>query len=229
MQYVKEEHIINTANYLDAPALTANKFLVKKLPGEPEDVVAVTGLVKNTDEVVATKDKVAATEAATTKETVVEAEEATDTIEEKTIVEATETKEETTEEATETVVETTTTDEILDLSSVAVHYDFDSSEIRTDDTYELDRIVAMMKANTSIKIQVNAYTDARGSSAYNLALSSRRANAAIDYMVSQGISSNRLIAKGFGETQMVNQCVNGVECSEAAHQMNRRTEFVILN
>jgi outer membrane protein OmpA-like peptidoglycan-associated protein len=47
-------------------------------------------------------------------------------------------------------------------------------------------------------------------------------------MVSQGISSNRLIAKGFGETQMVNQCVNGVECSEAAHQMNRRTEFVIL-
>ena len=215
MQYVKEEHIINTANYLDAPALTANKFLVKKLPGEPEDIVAVTGLVKNTEEVVTTKDKVEATEAETTKETVVEA---TETTEDKTNV-----------KAAETVVETTTTNEILNLNSVVVHYDFDSSEIRTDDTYELDRIVTMMKESTSIKIQVNAYTDARGSSVYNLALSSRRANAAIDYIISQGISRSRLIAKGFGETQMVNQCVNGVACSEAAHQMNRRTEFVILN
>ncbi len=200
LRYVKEEHIVNTANYIDAPALEANKLLVKKLEGEPEDVIAVTKLTEGTD--------------GATEENKVAEKTETELID-KTV--------------TETTTEKTSGEKVLDLRSISVHYDFDSSEIRQDDTYELDKIVSMMKASTDVKVQVNAFTDARGRSEYNLALSRRRANAAIDYLVSQGISRSRLKAKGFGETQMVNQCVNGVECSEAAHQMNRRTEFVILN
>ena len=87
----------------------------------------------------------------------------------------------------------------------------------------------MMKENSSIKIEVSSFTDSRGSSAYNLKLSDRRAQSTIDYLVSNGIERSRVTGKGYGESRMINKCINGVECSEAAHQKNRRTEFVILN
>jgi len=110
-----------------------------------------------------------------------------------------------------------------------IYFDFDKSDIREDATEELDKVVEMMKENSSIKIEVSSFTDSRGSSAYNLKLSDRRAQSTIDYLVSNGIERSRVTGKGYGESRMINKCINGVECSEAAHQKNRRTEFVILN
>ena len=171
LHYSKEEHIINTANYNNAPDLTADKYLVKNLEDAISDV---------------SKDN----NATTTKE-----------------------------EAKEEVVENLN----------AIYFDFDKSSIREDATDELDKIVKIMKENSNVKIEVTSYTDSRGSSAYNLKLSERRAKSSIDYIVSKGIDRNRLTGKGLGESRMVNKCINGVECSETAHQNNRRTEFAILN
>ncbi len=198
LYYNKEEHIVNTANYNNAPALEANKYLTKKSGALGDAVAAANAEEKETN----TGNKPSET---TPREV-------TDTT-------ATTPKEETTK--------TIADDKVLNLSPI--YFDFDSSEIRDDATEELDKIVAMMKENTSIKIEIGSYTDSRGSSTYNLHLSNRRAKASIDYLVSHGISRNRVSGKGYGETKMVNQCVNGVKCSEAAHQMNRRTEFVIIN
>jgi len=110
-----------------------------------------------------------------------------------------------------------------------IYFDFDKSDIREDATEELDKVVEMMKENTSIKIEVSSFTDSRGSSAYNIKLSNRRAQSTIDYLVSNGIDRSRVTGKGYGESRMINKCINGVKCSEVAHQKNRRTEFVILN
>jgi len=93
----------------------------------------------------------------------------------------------------------------------------------------LDKIATILSENDALEIEVSSYTDSRGSSAYNIQLSNRRAKSTVDYLVSQGIDRNRIKSKGYGESRMINKCVNGVECSEEAHAKNRRTEFVILN
>ncbi|MEN8188104.1 MAG: OmpA family protein [Bacteroidota bacterium] len=115
------------------------------------------------------------------------------------------------------------------LSIEAIHFEFDRSDIRQEDKPELDKVARMMLDNPNIKIQAHAYTDSRGSHAYNKALSDRRAKSTVDYLVSQGVERSRIEANGNGEEKLVNHCVNGVDCSEAAHEMNRRTEFIIIN
>ena len=84
-----------------------------------------------------------------------------------------------------------------------------------------------MKEYPKMKIAIKSHTDSRGSDAYNLALSDRRAKSTLEWMVKQGISRDRLTAKGYGETQLVNGCSNGVPCTEEEHQANRRSEFII--
>lgn len=108
-----------------------------------------------------------------------------------------------------------------------IYYDFDKSFIRPDAAVELDKIVVILMQNPGIEIELGSHTDCRGSDEYNLALSQRRADAAIAYIISNGISKNRITAKGYGETKLVNKCSNGVECTEEEHQMNRRTEFKV--
>ena len=73
-----------------------------------------------------------------------------------------------------------------------------------------------------------SHTDSRGNDDYNMSLSQQRANSVVNYLVGKGISRSRLVAKGYGETRLVNRCANGVECSEADHKKNRRTEFRII-
>lgn len=75
---------------------------------------------------------------------------------------------------------------------------------------------------------MSSHTDARSEDNYNLELSQRRAQAAVDYVVSKGISADRLLAKGYGESQLVNGCTNNVPCTEEQHQENRRTEFKVI-
>lgn len=108
-------------------------------------------------------------------------------------------------------------------------YDFDKSNIRPDAAIILDNVVSVMKQNPSLKIELSSHTDSRGNDKYNLELSQRRAEAAVNYLVANGIERNRLIAKGYGETKLLNRCANGVNCSEEEHQANRRTEIKVLN
>ena len=108
-------------------------------------------------------------------------------------------------------------------------YDFDKSNIRSDAALVLDNVVAIMKQNPSLRIELSSHTDSRGDANYNLKLSQRRADAAVAYLVSNGIAKTRLIAKGYGESRLVNNCKDGVDCSEEQHQENRRTEIKILD
>lgn len=108
-------------------------------------------------------------------------------------------------------------------------YDFDKSNIRPDAALILDNVVTIMKENPSLKIELSSHTDSRGNDKYNMSLSQRRAESAVQYLVSQGISKSRLIAKGFGESRLLNNCGNNVNCSEEAHQENRRTEIKVLD
>lgn len=109
-----------------------------------------------------------------------------------------------------------------------IHYDLDKYFIREDAKPELNKLVEFMKDNPDIKVEVSSHTDSRGSDSYNLKLSQNRAKAAVDYIISKGISPSRITGIGYGETRLLNQCSNGVKCSEAEHQINRRTEMKII-
>lgn len=109
-----------------------------------------------------------------------------------------------------------------------IYYDFDKSNIRPDAAIELDKVVAIMKENPTIWIVLGSHTDSRGKDQYNQWLSQSRANAAVQYIIDRGIEKSRITAKGYGESRPVNECTNGVECAEQAHQLNRRTEFTIV-
>jgi len=105
-----------------------------------------------------------------------------------------------------------------------IYYDLAKADIRTDAAAELDKLVKILKDNPSIRIELSSHTDSRSSDDYNLTLSQQRAQAAVDYLVSQGIASDRLVAKGYGETQLI---VPNAQ-TEEEHQTNRRTEFKVI-
>ncbi|PVY39990.1 OmpA family protein [Pontibacter virosus] len=109
-----------------------------------------------------------------------------------------------------------------------IFYDLDKHDIRPDAAIELDKLVRILKANPTIRIELSSHTDSRQTRKYNQDLSERRAQAAVDYIVSKGIERSRMVAKGYGETRLRNKCADFVECSEEDHQVNRRTEFKII-
>lgn len=105
-----------------------------------------------------------------------------------------------------------------------IYYDLDKADIRPDAAVELDKLVKILQDNPSIRIELSSHTDSRSSDAYNLDLSQRRAQSAVDYIVSKGISAERLVAKGYGESQLIIQDAK----TEEEHQTNRRTEFKVI-
>jgi len=107
-------------------------------------------------------------------------------------------------------------------------YDLDKFYIRADAKPELNRVVQFMKDNPEVRIEMSSHTDSRASHGYNQTLSQNRAKAAVDYIISQGINRDRLVAVGYGETQLLNRCKDDVPCTEAEHQLNRRTEFKVI-
>jgi len=109
-----------------------------------------------------------------------------------------------------------------------IHYDFDKSNIRPDAAPILDNLVNIMVKNPSLRIELSSHTDSRGKDDYNEKLSQRRAASAVSYLVAKGIGRSRLVDKGYGERQLLNQCANGVKCSSGAHEANRRTEIKVL-
>lgn len=109
-----------------------------------------------------------------------------------------------------------------------IYYDFDKWDIRNDAIIELDRLVSLFRDNPNLIIEISAHTDSRGSDEYNMKLSQKRADAVVAYLVDRGVNPDMLIAKGYGESQPVNKCVNGVKCTEEEYQENRRSEFKVI-
>jgi len=109
-----------------------------------------------------------------------------------------------------------------------IYYDYNKSDIRKDAAIELDKLVKMLKANPSILVELGSHTDSRGKDQYNLELSQKRAQAAVDYITQMGeIENFRITAQGYGESKLANKCKNGVNCSDEEHQANRRTELKV--
>lgn len=109
-----------------------------------------------------------------------------------------------------------------------IYYDLDRAVIREDASKDLLKLVQFMVDNPKIRIELGSHTDSRGKDEYNYALSQARAQSVVNFLINRGISPGRLIAKGFGESKLVNRCADGVDCSEAEHQKNRRTEFMVI-
>ncbi|TPE45630.1 flagellar motor protein MotB [Pontibacter mangrovi] len=109
-----------------------------------------------------------------------------------------------------------------------IYYDLDKFDIKPAAAKELNKLVRMLQDNPSIRIELSSHTDSRQTDEYNQVLSQLRAQSAVDYLVSKGIDRNRLVAKGYGESRLINKCDDGVSCTEEQHQQNRRTEFKIL-
>lgn len=108
-----------------------------------------------------------------------------------------------------------------------IYFDLDKWNIRPDAALELEKILDVMKQYPNMKIDVRSHTDSRQTHKYNEKLSDRRAKSTMSWLVKNGIDANRLTGKGYGETQLVNKCADGVKCSEDEHQANRRSEFII--
>lgn len=109
-----------------------------------------------------------------------------------------------------------------------IHFDFDSATIRYDASIELMKVVELMNKYPKLKIDIRSHTDSKGKDTYNLSLSDRRAQSTITWMIEHGIASNRLTGRGYGETRLLNKCSNGVRCSDLEHQVNRRSEFIVV-
>lgn len=110
-----------------------------------------------------------------------------------------------------------------------VYFDLNSSYLRKDAQLELITVVDVMNKYPDLIIICGSHTDSRATDDYNMWLSERRAKRTVDYIISRGISPDRITAKGYGETQIINECTEGVKCHEYQHQQNRRTEFVIVD
>ncbi len=115
---------------------------------------------------------------------------------------------------------------LLQLSTI--YFDFDKFAIRPNAEVEIQKVIAAMEKYPSLKIKANSHTDSRGPDSYNLWLSQKRAEATVQYMISKGIAADRLKGEGYGEIKLVNQCSNGVKCSDSDHELNRRSEFIIF-
>lgn len=115
-----------------------------------------------------------------------------------------------------------------DFTLQGVYYDIDKADLRPESKTVLDSLVSILQNNPGLVIELASHTDSRAAADYNLDLSKRRAKSCVDYLVNKGISKSRLVAVGYGETKLVNDCADGVDCSEEEHQQNRRTTFRVL-
>jgi peptidoglycan-associated lipoprotein len=124
-------------------------------------------------------------------------------------------------------METVTINEPIRLNNI--YYDFDDDKILPDAEKDLSFLVELMKKYPDMVIELSSHTDAQGNDAYNERLSQRRAQSAKNWMVSKGIKENRIEAVGYGEEFILNDCFNGIDCTDELHRVNRRTEFKIIS
>ena len=118
---------------------------------------------------------------------------------------------------------------IKKIKTEMIFFGFDRSDIRPEAAKELDKLVSVMKEYPGMAIKIESHTDSRGSKVYNDYLSDKRAKSTRDYIISQGISADRIeSAIGYGESRLLNECDGTVRCSEEPHLLNRRSEFIIV-
>lgn len=108
-----------------------------------------------------------------------------------------------------------------------IYYNYGEFKILPEGTKALDKVINIMKLDPQLVLELSSHTDSRSTSEYNMKLSQQRAKAAVDYMMSRGVSKDRISGKGYGESKLINKCADGVECTEEEHGKNRRTEFKI--
>lgn len=110
-----------------------------------------------------------------------------------------------------------------------IYYDYDKTNLRPESEIVLDTLIALLDENPTVKLEIGSHTDSRGSKNYNEVLSQGRAESVVKYLIQKGIHFDRLTAKGYGESKLVNRCADNVPCSEEEHQENRRTTFKVLS
>ena len=115
---------------------------------------------------------------------------------------------------------------LFDIS--VIYFNLDKWDIRPDAASDLEIILTVMNQYPDMVIDIRSHTDSRQTHEYNEILSDKRAKSTLEYLVSKGIDRSRLSAKGYGETQLINECADGVPCSEVEHQKNRRSEFIVI-
>ena len=108
-----------------------------------------------------------------------------------------------------------------------IYFDFDKSNITSQAAFELDKLVQVMTKYPNLVVAITSHTDRRGPASYNLGLSDRRAKTTVQYAISKGIDTSRLSGTGKGESELIYDC--GLKCTEEEHQMNRRSEFIIVS
>ena len=106
-----------------------------------------------------------------------------------------------------------------------IYFNFNKWNIKPESTLALNKIVDVLHANPEIKIEINAHTDNVGKRSYNQRLSEKRAASAMNYIINKGINANRLVSRGFGESQPLIDCD---DCTKKQDQINRRIEFVLV-
>ena len=109
-----------------------------------------------------------------------------------------------------------------------IYYDFNDDKVLPDAEKDLKVLLDLLSEYPDLVIELSSHTDSRGEDSYNERLSQRRANSAKRWLVENGAPSSKIVAKGYGESQILNKCKNGVECTDEEHRFNRRTEFKIL-
>lgn len=118
-------------------------------------------------------------------------------------------------------------DDLVKLLSITIYFDLDKFFIRPDAEVEIAKIIEILNMYPHLKLDIRSHTDSRQSEGYNLRLSNFRANATRDYLIKKGIDKNRITCKGYGESQLINNCTDDRPCTREQHQENRRSEFII--
>lgn len=109
-----------------------------------------------------------------------------------------------------------------------IYFELNSSYLNKEAKRELDKVIELMNRYPEMIIESGSHTDSRGIEGYNIWLSTRRAKSTVSYIIDNGVDASRITGKGYGETQLINECYDNVDCTEAQHAKNRRTEFVII-
>ncbi len=110
-----------------------------------------------------------------------------------------------------------------------LYFDYNKWNIRKDQEEKLNEIVEYLNLYPDLNIQVKSYSDSRGGEKFNQKLSEKRADATKSYLILNGIKAERIKSNGFGESNLLNDCINGVDCTEKMHEINRRSEFIVID
>jgi len=119
-------------------------------------------------------------------------------------------------------------EEDVEITMQGIYYDLDKWDLRPESKVVLDSLASILKNNPTLVIELGSHTDSRAPAEYNLELSKKRALSCVTYLVQKGIAKDRMVPEGYGETRLVNECSDDIDCTEDEHQANRRTTVRVI-